>query len=58
MDERIEGLSALNAARLRDKAAHCRKMAHGALSGGVADELNSIAREYEIDADNLELRAS
>lgn len=58
MDDQIENLSALNAARLRDKAAHCRKMAHDALSGGVADELNSIAREYEVHADNLELRAS
>jgi len=58
MDERFEDLSALNAARLRDKAAHCRRLALVALSGGIADELKSIAREYEVDADALELRAS
>lgn len=49
----MEEQSALCAARLREKAAQCRKMAFGALSRGVAEELESIAREYETDADNL-----
>jgi len=58
MNERSGERSTQHVARLRDKAAHCRKMADGALSGGVADELNSIAREYEVDADNIELSPS
>ena len=58
MNERSEEVSALRAACLRDKAAHCRRLALGALSGGIADELKSIAREYEVHADSLELSPS
>jgi hypothetical protein len=49
----MEEQSAQWAARLRAKAAQCRKMAFGAHSKGVAAELESIAREYETDAENL-----
>ena len=58
MEERREEQSTHVAVRLRDRAAHCRKLAHAALSNGVARELESIAREYEVDAENLELRVS
>jgi hypothetical protein len=51
----MEEQSAFNVARLREKAAHCRKMAVDALSYGVARELESIAREYEDGALKLEL---
>ena len=47
---------AFDIARLRERAAHCRKMAGGAISLDVAHELESIAREYERGADKLELR--
>lgn len=47
--------SAFEASRLRDKAAHCRKLALDARSNGTADELESIAREYEDGAAKLEL---
>jgi hypothetical protein len=52
---RMEEQSAFNVARLREKAAHCRKMAVDARSYGVARELESIAREYEDGALKLEL---
>ena len=42
--------------RLRERAAHCRKLAGGAVDFGIARELESIAREYEHGADKLELR--
>lgn len=58
MEERMEERSTHGIARLRERAAHCRKLAHAALSNGVARELESIAREYEVDAENLELCAS
>ena len=52
MDQNPEG----NAARLRERAAYCRKLADDAVSHGIARELESIAREYEQGADRLELR--
>ena len=51
----MEQLPAFNAARLRERAAHCRKLADDAVSYGIARELESIAREYEQGADKLEL---
>lgn len=51
----MEKETAFSAARLREKAAHCRKMAVGAISSGIADELESIAQEYDDGADRLEL---
>jgi len=51
----MEEQSAFDAARLREKAAHCRKLALGAVSSGTKDELKSIAREYEDGAEKLEL---
>ena len=51
----VEEQPALNAARLRERAAHCRRMAGDALSLEIARELESIAREYETGADKLEL---
>lgn len=51
----MEELPAFNAARLRDKAARCRKLADDAISSGIARELESIAREYDHGADKLEL---
>jgi len=54
----MEEQSALSAARLREKAAHCRKLAFDAISVGTADELKSIAREYEHGADKLEFGAA
>lgn len=51
----MEKQSAFEAARLREKAAHCRKLALDAQSNGTADELESIAREYEAGAEKLDL---
>ena len=50
----MEEQTAFDAARLRGKAAHCRKLALDALSTVTADELMSIAREYEDGAEKLE----
>jgi hypothetical protein len=54
-EKHMEKQSAFEAARLREKAAHCRKLALDALSSGTADELESIAREYEDGAEKLDL---
>jgi len=43
--------------RLRQRAARCREMARAASSAGVARELESIAEEYERDAEDLETRS-
>ena len=51
----MEEQSMFEASRLRGKAAHCRKLALDAVSNGTADELESIAREYENGAAKLEL---
>ena len=40
--------------RLRQRAAQCREMARAALAETIARELESIAHEYEEDADRLE----
>jgi len=42
-------------ARLRDRAQHCLAMAERAHSSAIAAELASIARDYERDAQALEL---
>ena len=41
------------AAHLRERAAHCREMARAATSVGIAEELRTIAREYD-DATKVE----
>ena len=51
----MEKQSAFDAARLRQKALHCREMARKANSAGTADALHSIARDYENGAEKLEL---
>jgi hypothetical protein len=52
----MEEQSTFQAARLRERATHCKKLALGASSNSVARELQSIAQEYEDDAEKLELR--
>lgn len=51
----MEEQPAFDVARLRERAAHCRKLADDALSYGIARELEAIAREYDHGADKLEL---
>lgn len=58
LENDMEEYSVLCASRLRERAAYCRELARGAMSSGVAQELESIARDYERDAENLENRAS
>ncbi len=41
-------------AHLRERAAHCREMARAANSVGIAEELCTIAREYDDDATRIE----
>ena len=45
---------AISIARLRGKAARCRHFARQAQSDGIAAEFESLARDYEMDADWLE----
>jgi hypothetical protein len=45
---------AISIARLREKAARCRHFALQAQSDGIAAEFESLARDYETDADWLE----
>ena len=47
----------VQAAKLRRRAAQCREMARGALSDIVADELETLAEEFERDATTLEVCA-
>ncbi|MGB8275873.1 MAG: hypothetical protein WCF16_11485 [Alphaproteobacteria bacterium] len=54
MEEQSAHWDALSAARYREKAIHCRSLALGAISSGVARELESIALEYDGDAEKLE----
>ncbi len=51
----MDNQSIIDAARLRQKAAHCRNLAVSAVSMGVARELESMALEYETSAEKLEL---
>ncbi|HTY67269.1 MAG TPA: hypothetical protein VMH36_11500 [Alphaproteobacteria bacterium] len=46
----------ITAARLHERAAHCRDLARHAVSEGVATELESIADDYDRDAERLESR--
>lgn len=50
----MDDYSVLFAGRLRERAAYCRKLAGNALSSGVAQEFEAIARDYERDAEQLE----
>lgn len=52
----MDELRGLHVSRLRERAARCRELAHAAASEGIARELESIARDYAIDADALERR--
>ena len=45
---------ATSIARLRQKAAQCRHSARQSQSQGIAAEFDSLARDYESDADWLE----
>jgi len=49
-------LARVTMARLRQRAAYCREMARSARAGGIARELEAIAREYDADADQLQSR--
>lgn len=52
----VDELVTMMAAHLRQRAAHCRAMARAARSAGIADELRTIAQEYDDDATNAESR--
>lgn len=43
--------------RLKERAARCRDMARRSVSAGITRELESIAAEYEHDAEKLETRS-
>jgi len=53
----MERFAEITAARLHERAAHCRDLARKALSAGIAAELQSIADDYDRDAERLESRA-
>ncbi len=50
----MERQFAISVPQLRDRAARCRKMAHGFVSETVARELESIAKQYDEEASRLE----
>ncbi len=50
----MEDESILCVSRLRARAAKCRELARAAHSRGIACELESVAADYERDADRLE----
>jgi hypothetical protein len=52
----MERAMELTAARLHARAAHCRDLARHAVSEGIAAELESIAEDYDRDAERLESR--
>ncbi len=53
----MEHFTEITAARLHERAAQCRELARNALSEGIAAELQSIADDYDRDAEQLETRA-
>ncbi len=52
----MERFTEITASRLHERAAHCRDLARNALSTGIAAELQSIADDYDRDAERLEAR--
>ena len=52
----MDDLLMMMAAHLRERAAHCRAMARAASSVGIAEELRTLAEEYDEDATNVETR--
>jgi len=53
----VDDLLLMMATHLRQRAAHCRAMARAATSVGIAQELRTLAEEYDEDATNVETRA-
>lgn len=53
----MDDLLMLVAARLRERAAHCREKARTAASAGIAEELRMIAKAYDDDATHIETKA-
>ena len=54
----MEELYMMYLSGLRERAARCRELARGARASGIACELESIAQEYERDADRIETQIS
>lgn len=52
----MDDLLMMMAGHLRERAAHCRAMARAATSVGIAQELHTLAEEYDVDATNVETR--
>ncbi|HTP81807.1 MAG TPA: hypothetical protein VMQ11_02625 [Alphaproteobacteria bacterium] len=50
----MERVVQVTAARLHERAAHCRELARLAISEAIAAELRSIAEDYDCDAERLE----
>jgi hypothetical protein len=53
-NDSVDGSRVSTVWRLRQRAAHCRQLASTAFAEEIARELESIAHEYDDDADTLE----